>query len=257
MNKLKQTFQGKNAENLSAILFYPALVLVAYYVSGLIISTVAVLIFGIDTSGNIAIDSNVIDSALFGAIITATNAILMLVIILAVPFLFKKVKTTLKELGLVGLPTWTDILVAPLTYAVVLIVASLVLQLVSAFLSVDVDQAQTLPFSPDNMIATSDYILAFFSIVIIAPISEEIIFRGFLYARLRPHVNMWISATIVSLLFGFVHGQLNVGIVTFIMSFATCLIREKVTGTIWAGIIAHMIQNGVAFWFLFNPLMLN
>ena len=58
---------------------------------------------------------------------------------------------------------------------------------------------------------------------------------------------------IVSLLFGLVHGQWNVGVVVFTMSIAMCLIRE-LTGTIWGGILVHMIKNGLAFYALYvNP----
>ena len=64
-------------------------------------------------------------------------------------------------------------------------------------------------------------------------------------------VSPWLAIILVSLMFGAAHGQWNVGITTFTMSVIMCLIREKLTDTIWAGIILHMLKNAIAFYFLF------
>jgi membrane protease YdiL (CAAX protease family) len=55
---------------------------------------------------------------------------------------------------------------------------------------------------------------------------------------------------ITSVLFGIMHGQWKVGVTVFAMSIGMCVMRE-LTGTIWSGIILHMIKNGIAFFFLF------
>ena len=61
---------------------------------------------------------------------------------------------------------------------------------------------------------------------------------------------MIISILLVSLLFGIVHLQWNVGVNVFAMSIVMCLMRE-ITGTIHAGILMHMLKNGIAFYLLF------
>ena len=88
--------------------------------------------------------------------------------------------------------------------------------------------------------------LAFITLVVIAPIIEEIIFRGWLYGKLRIIIPKWLAILITSLLFGLIHMQWNVGISVFAMSIVTCTLRE-ITGTIYSGILVHMINNGVAF----------
>ena len=98
----------------------------------------------------------------------------------------------------------------------------------------------------------------FLTLVVMAPIAEEIIFRGWLYGKMRnallhkiPEVwGMVISTFIVSLMFGIVHLQWNVGVNVFALSVVLCALRE-ITGTIYAGILTHMIKNGVAFFLLY------
>ena len=61
---------------------------------------------------------------------------------------------------------------------------------------------------------------------------------------------MIISIFLVSLTFGIVHLQWNVGVNVFAMSIVLCGLRE-ITGTIYAGILLHMLKNGVAFYLLY------
>ncbi|MBR5939549.1 CPBP family intramembrane metalloprotease [Candidatus Saccharibacteria bacterium] len=161
-----------------------------------------------------------------------------------------------EELGLRGLPTWTDIGLAPAGFIVYLILAAGLVALFSVFPWFDAEQAQDVGFN--TYIAGFDRILAFLTLVVVAPIAEEIIFRGWLYGKMRAKFNekvsdlssMIISIFLVSLLFGIVHRQWNVGVNVFAMSVVLCGLRE-ITGTIYAGILLHMLKNGVAFYLLY------
>jgi membrane protease YdiL (CAAX protease family) len=95
-----------------------------------------------------------------------------------------------------------------------------------------------------------DRIMGFFAVAIVAPIIEEIIFRGWLYGKIRSRLNMIASILIVSLLFGLIHRQWNLGLNTFVTSIVLCGLREM-TGTIYSGIIVHMIKNGIAFYLVY------
>ena len=87
-------------------------------------------------------------------------------------------------------------------------------------------------------------------VAVIAPIMEEIIFRGFLYGKLRVRIPKWVAIFVTSLVFGLVHLQWNVGISVFAMSIVTCTLRE-ITGTIYAGMLVHIINNAVAFYLVY------
>lgn len=98
----------------------------------------------------------------------------------------------------------------------------------------------------------------FISLVILPPLIEEIVARGFLFGGLRTKLPFVLAATITSVLFAMAHlnqasdGLLWVaGIDTFILSIVMCFLREK-TGSLWPSIGVHMIKNGIAFVVLFN-----
>ena len=188
---------------------------------------------------------------LFSAIVY----VLALVITIFVPWKIAKSKTTRDELGLRGAPTWTDLLLAPIGFIVFMIVASLLLMLLQRVLpGINWSEEQDVGFS--NLVNKSDFVMAFLCLVVIAPVAEEIIFRGWLYGKLRARIPAIPAIIAVSILFGIVHGQWNVGVTVFVMSIAMCIVRE-LTGTIWGGILIHIIKNGIAFYFLYvNPVML-
>ena len=175
----------------------------------------------------------------------------------------KTVKTSAKpklinreELGLKGWPTWTDIGLALVGFIVQLILVAILVGLFSIFPWFDSGETQEIGFSLS--LVGWDRVLAFISLVVVAPIAEEIIFRGWLYGKLRQRFSgqvsntagMIISILLVSVLFGIIHLQWNVGVNVFALSIVLCGLRE-LTGTIYSGILLHMIKNGVAFYLLY------
>lgn len=166
-----------------------------------------------------------------------------------IPWKLFKFKTTRDEIGMRGLPTWTDLLLAPIGFVVTLFAAGALTMLMMAILP-DVNWEQTQEVGYHGLYQLQDFIMAFVCLVILAPLCEEIIFRGWLYGKLRFRMPALPAILIVSVLFGIMHGQWNVGVTVFAMSLGMCVLREF-TGTIWAGVLLHMIKNGVAFYFLF------
>ena len=179
-----------------------------------------------------------------------------LVLVILVPWKVLKMKTNREELGLAGLPTWTDIGLAPVGFAVYFVVAMLIMAVASSiFTGVDWSQTQQVGF--ENLVFGIDKIWAFVTLVVLAPIVEEVVFRGWLYGKVRSRVPAWVGILAVSALFGLMHLgwdasalQWNAALNIFCMSVVLCLLRE-ITGTIWSGVILHMLKNGVAFYLLF------
>ena len=160
------------------------------------------------------------------------------------------------DLGLRGTPTWTDIGLAPVGFIISTLLAAGLVAIFNLFPWFDAEQTQEVGFSV--YLAGIDRVVAFIILIVVAPIAEELIFRGWLYGKLRPmlsarmsdRASMLISIFLVSLLFGIVHLQWNVGVNVFAMSIVLCGLRE-ITGTVYAGILTHMIKNGVAFYLLY------
>lgn len=180
---------------------------------------------------------------------------LALAIAVGIPYLYKKT-TSLKDLGLGRLVSWLDIFSAPAALVVYMVFSGLLMVAMSSlFPSLDMQQVQDVGFS--NLSSRYQYVLAFLTLVVIAPIAEEALFRGYLYGKLKKYVPLWVAVVVTSLLFGAAHGQWNVAIDTFALSVVMCALREM-TGSIWAGILLHMTKNGIAFYFLFiNPSILS
>ena len=196
-----------------------------------------------------------VNPALFNAAGGVVIYALAISIVLGLPWLIKKRRTTRAELGIQRLPTWLDLLWAPAGAVVYLILTTLVTAAAAAILPfMNYHQAQDTGFA---QIATQlEYILAFVSLVVVAPISEEILFRGYLFGKLRKYVPVWGAVLITSLLFAIVHFQWNVGLDVFALSIVLCLLRV-VSGSLWPSILLHMLKNGIAFYFLFvNPGLL-
>lgn len=81
-----------------------------------------------------------------------------------------------------------------------------------------------------------------------APIIEEIYFRGFLLPAFSKH-SFLFGALISSLFFGLLHFQLNVAIYTFILGMFLAYMYYRL-GSIVPGIILHMGNNLIAFLLL-------
>jgi membrane protease YdiL (CAAX protease family) len=84
-------------------------------------------------------------------------------------------------------------------------------------------------------------------IVIAAPISEEVCFRGMLYGGLRERLPPLGAALIAGLIFGGLHALTGVTAVPplIFFGFVLALLYEK-TGSIWPCILLHMLNNSVA-----------
>jgi len=136
------------------------------------------------------------------------------------------------------------------------VLTSVVILLAIALFHLDKGQHQQLGFDkPDSILA---YVVTFVSLVILPPLVEEIVMRGFLFSSLKRGMSVVKAALLTSLLFAIAHLQLGSGapplwtaaIDTFVLSLVLCALRQK-TGNLWAGIGVHMLKNCFAFYALF------
>ena len=90
-------------------------------------------------------------------------------------------------------------------------------------------------------------VLAVVMIVGLAPIAEELFFRGFVFAGLRTRWSLWPAAITSGLIFGLVHAPTGITTVVplAVLGFALCWLYDR-TGSLWPCVIAHMINNGLA-----------
>lgn len=84
-------------------------------------------------------------------------------------------------------------------------------------------------------------------IAVAAPLSEELLFRGYLFGGLREKLSRWPAALIAGAIFGALHALTGISAVPQLIAFGVilCLLYEK-TGSIVPGIILHVMNNSAA-----------
>ena len=121
----------------------------------------------------------------------------------------------------------------------------------------DVEQKQELLFDAETTTGLIPLAIAFVSLVVLPPIVEEMMFRGFIFSGMLRRFGIIIAILLTSILFAAPHmmqsseGVLWVaGLDTFLLSLVLCTLRIR-TGTIWASVLVHGIKNSLAFVALF------
>ncbi len=84
------------------------------------------------------------------------------------------------------------------------------------------------------------------SVCIVAPITEEIIFRGYLYPVAKRFGGAWIAIVVTGIIFAAAHGGIMTLLPLTVFGILLAIVYEK-TKSIWAPIGVHMAFNTVTF----------
>lgn len=180
------------------------------------------------------------------------------VLTMAILFWFiRRRKIKLAEIGLGRSPKFNDFGYALVSFGIYFILLAVILYFVGQYApEIDLEQEQQIGF--DSATGAGALTLVFISLVVLPPIVEEIMIRGFLYSGLRRKLGKISAALVASFIFGAAHLQLGEGapplyvaaIDTFVLSMVLIALREK-TGSLWSGILVHAMKNGLAFFAIF------
>lgn len=211
----------------------------AYIVSQIIISLPLVLMH-VDVEDN----TSLIGQPWFSLVLSGISAVGIFVVL----WVFLKArKTSFKSLGFrrLRLKDFGWLALAVFVYFISLAVAISLVSLIPGF---DAEQNQDLGgFSA----ATGWQIaLSFVGLVVLPPLAEEMLFRGFMYRGLASKWPKILSAFITSALFALVHFQWNVGVDVFVLSLVLIALYEK-TKNLWMCVFLHAIKNFIAFMAIF------
>jgi len=117
-----------------------------------------------------------INQTILNTMIASLIYIITLVIVTVVPLIVNKHRTDRTDIGLTRLPQWSDILLTPAGLIAYLIFSSLLILLATRVLpGFDVNQVQSTGFGHLNQ--RYEYILAFTTLVVVAPIAEDFVSR--------------------------------------------------------------------------------
>lgn len=188
----------------------------------------------------------------FGYILLAEGLMLACLV-----WLFRKRGISRRDIGLTR-PRWKDLAYGAGSFIVYISAYVMLLQVVRLLIpGFDANQRQDIGFGDASGLVP--LLLVFFALVVLAPVTEEILLRGFFFGSLRRRYRFIIAAIPTSLLFAALHlggGEQGAGLLwvaaidTFVLSMVLCYLREK-TGRLWASILLHAIKNGIAFTALF------
>ena len=147
-------------------------------------------------------------------------------------------------------PTWNDakeyLMSFPLFFVTNLAASAVLTLLLGATV---MGQEQEIGFTKTGQEPLS-LVLIFFCLVVLAPVFEEMLLRGALFSKIREKLKFWPTALLTAGVFALIHGQFNVGVMTFILALYSAFLREK-TGALWSSIMLHATQNLIAFCLLF------
>ena len=229
--------------NWMMLVILPAWVFVGFFTAELLTGG----LLWLAAAGGIALKS--VNQSVLNAVIAAIVYLLTLAIVIIIPWFFRRRTIKIADFGLSRWPSWSDIFMTPAGFIVYIILSSLLILLATHILpGFNPNQVQNTGF--EHLVQGYEYILAFTTLVIVAPIAEEILFRGYLFGKLKQYIPVWVAAIATSVLFGAIHGSWDVAVDTFALSLVLCYLRET-TGSIWSSILLHMLKNGIAFYLLF------
>jgi membrane protease YdiL (CAAX protease family) len=86
-------------------------------------------------------------------------------------------------------------------------------------------------------------------VIVVAPVCEELFFRGFLFRVLRLRLPFWFAAVVDGVVFGIVHGTstpISALPILAALGIVFCWVYER-TGTLFATIALHALNNTVSY----------
>jgi membrane protease YdiL (CAAX protease family) len=164
-------------------------------------------------------------------------------------FLLLSSKPSLGQLG--------EVVITYVLYFIALLAAVIIINIINSIFFagdpiIDTQQAQDLGI---NVTGGWSLVGAFIMLVLIPPIYEEILFRGFLYNLLKKRSSIIIAGLFTSLLFGLAHLEFNnlnwiAAIDTLIFSGFLIYISQK-HKSLYSAMLLHAIKNLIAYYVLF------
>lgn len=156
-----------------------------------------------------------------------------------------------RDLGLHRGPRWPDMRKALGTWGRLLfwnvsifMVLGLLLHLSGTSLPSPLTQGENLSQEMIQVVGVSGGALGlYFVVVLLAPLAEELFFRGLLYGTWRKRLGPWPAAILSSLFFGMVHLQRVLPLTVVGIFFARSYEESE---TLWVPVLAHTVLNAFA-----------
>ena len=210
----------------------------AYGSSDVVFTTMLVLWF----LGNIVGSANrVVELNTHMLIVGAIFTLFLVAIVLS--FLILRHRNPLDLFGLRGVSPMQNLKAACVGLVAALPVVYFLHSLCLLIIGEDAEPQPLLQFLAQNATLV-DRLLLIGTALAVAPVAEELIFRGYLFGVLRRYTGRWWAMVISALIFAAIHAHIPSLAGLFTLAVALTLVYEG-TGSLWAPIVMHSLFNGI------------
>lgn len=175
-------------------------------------------------------------------------------------FVVDKYNVGLADFGFVKIRPWQLIKTVLLCYGFYLVVSfalAALLQYTGLSLPGYEEQDSYLPFFGYDVIGL---VCAFAVVSILAPLLEELFFRGFIYRTFTKTWPIWLASGLTAALFALIHFQFQTFLPLFFLGLILNYAYQR-TGSVWTAVAFHSLNNTIAFsldvYLYFHPEMLD
>lgn len=158
---------------------------------------------------------------------------------------FKEWREALRRLGFRGL-SWSHLKLAVLVvlaYLAFAITAAALLDGLFGYRPEQEELSETLDLDLTPVTVAALYLSA----CVMAPLTEETFFRGFVFGGIRARWGFWLGAIVSGLIFGVVHAGTGPAAIPFLAVLGGCFAYAyERSGSLWPAVLAHALNNLLA-----------
>jgi membrane protease YdiL (CAAX protease family) len=171
----------------------------------------------------------------------------LLLISIVVSFLLLRARNPLDLFGLQGVPLSSNLKAASIGLVAALPLVYFIHSLCLVLLGAYAEPQPLIQFLTRNP-SLEDRLLLIGTALVIAPIAEELIFRGYIFGVLRRYVGKWWALLISAMVFAAIHAHIPSLAGLFALAITLTLVYEG-TGSLWAPILMHSLFNAITVVF--------
>ncbi len=213
---------------------------VLFMIAGVLILVVVTAGIGFAAHINFSRTAKLSSAPLF-AIATGIYGLVVLAIYL---FAVRRTGSSWTQIGVRKFDWWWMPLVPILTFAQFLGMFVINTQLILRITGKPFENPQIENITGGVRLTPIDLILLLVLVAVIAPIAEELLFRGMLYPVLRRSWGITIAVILNALLFGLAHVVLILMPGLFFVGLILAWVRER-SGSVIPGMLIHALQNSI------------
>lgn len=230
------------ATNPSTLQSIPQIRVQAYGTADVVFTTILVLLLLTNILGSsdrpVEVDTHML-------IVGAIFSLLLLSIILS--FLLLRARNPLELFGLQGVSLSTNLKSGCVGLVAALPLIYFIHSLCLVLFGVDVEPQPLIQFLAQNP-SLGDRLLLIGTALVIAPVTEELIFRGYIFGVLCRYVGKWWALLISAMVFAAIHAHIPSLAGLFALAITLTLVYEG-TGSLWAAILMHSLFNAITVVF--------